>query len=169
MLGVYENFPASIHEKAYFTAYISNKTLQKALTQTLYNLNNATFKLEEITNPSVPQCTAIFEFGIAEEANFNYLDMEETRRILKIVRKKPFRIMDFFCALCYYKVQEGEKAPLKFDYYMIRFIFGKNSMEVRVFHERGPRHASPKDIISFIVTKINERLPRRKVKPLHFS
>ncbi len=169
MLGVYENFPASIHEKAYFAAYISNKTLQKALTQTLYNLNNETFKLEEITNPSVPQCTAIFEFGIAEEANFNYLDMEETRRILKIVRKKPFRIMDFFCALCYYKVQEGEKAPLKFDYYMIRFIFGKNSMEVRVFHERGPRHASPKDIISFIVTKINERLPRRKVKPLHFS
>ena len=72
MLGLYENFPKTVHKTAFFAASISNKRLQQALIQTFQKINNENFNLEEIANPSVPKCTVILEFGIAEANNFNY-------------------------------------------------------------------------------------------------
>jgi len=169
MLGLYENFPKTVHKTAFFAASISNKRLQQALIQTFQKINNENFNLEEIANPSVPQCTVILEFGIAEANNFNYLDNEETNKMVKIIQKKPFQVMDFFCALRYYKMQNGKKTPLRFDYYMIRFTFNKDSMEIQIFHERGPRYVSPEDIANFAVNKISETFSKKilkAVKPL---
>ena len=165
MLGLYENFPKTVHKTASFATSISNKRLQQALIQTFQKINNKNFNLEEIANPSVPQCTVILEFGIAEANNFNYLNTEETNKMLKIIQKKPLQVMDFFCALRYYKMQNGKKTPLRFDYYMIRFIFNKDSMEIQIFHERGPRYTSPEDITDFIGGKINERFSKKILKP----
>jgi hypothetical protein len=164
MLGFYENFPKNVHKTAHFKASASKKRLQQTLTQTLHKLNNETFSLEDVVHPSVPQCIVDFEFGIAEASNFNYLDNEEINRVLKIIRKKPFQIMDFFCAIRYHKTQNKKKTPLKFDYYMLRFTFNKKSTEIQVFHERGPRHVSPEEITNFVVNKINEAFPRRILK-----
>jgi hypothetical protein len=164
MLGLYENFPKTIHKTASFAASISNKRLQQALIQTLQKINNKNFNLQEITNPSIPQCTAILEFGIAETNNFNYLDNEETNKMLKVIQKKPLQVMDFFCALRYYKMQNEEKTPLRFDYYMIRFIFNEDLMEIQIFHERGPRHVSPEDVANFVANKINETFSKKILK-----
>lgn len=169
MLGFYENFPENIHKIARFTTSISNKRLQQALTKTVHKLNNETFRLEDVANPSVPQCTVIFEFGIAEANNFNYLDNEETSRMLKTIRKKPFQVMDFFCAIRYYKTQNEKKTPLKFDYYMLRFTFNKKSVEIQVFHERGPRHISPEDAPNFIAHKINETFSKKILRTFKAS
>ena len=169
MLGLYENFPKTVHKTAFFTALISNKRLQQALIQTFQKTNNENFNLEKIANPSVPQCTVILEFGIAEANNFNYLNTEETNKMLKVIQKKPLQVMDFFCALRYYKMQNGKKTPLRFDYYMMRFIFNNDSMEIQIFHERGPRYISPEDIANFVVNKIGETFSRKilkTVKPL---
>jgi hypothetical protein len=156
MLGFYEIFPKKVHTMAYFRTAASKKRLQRALTQTLHKLNNETFSLEDVTGPSVPQCTVILEFGIADEVNFNYLDEKETNKAFKVINKKPFKIMDFFCAIRYYKTQNKKKTPLKFDYYMLRFTFNKKSTEIQVFHERGPRHVSPEEIVNFVVNKITK-------------
>jgi hypothetical protein len=164
MLGYYESFPENVHEIARFATSISKKRLQQALTKVLYKVNNETFTLEDVAHPSIPQCTVIFEFGIAEANSFSYLDNEEADRILKSVRKKPFQVMDFLCAIRYYKTQNGKKTPLKFDYYMLRFTFNKKLMEIQVFHERGPRHAAPGDAANFIVNKINETFSKRILK-----
>ena len=169
MLGLYENFPKTVHKTAFFAASISNKRLQQALIQTFQKINNENFNLEEIANPSVPKCTVILEFGIAEANNFNYLDEEEANKVLKVIQKKPLQAMDFFCALRYYKMQNGKKTPLRFDYYMIRFTFNKDSMEIQIFHERGPRYTSPEDIANFAVNKISETFSKKilkAVKPL---
>jgi len=170
MLGLYENFPKTVHKTASFATSISNKRLQQALIQTFQKINtNENFNLEEIANPSVPQCTVILEFGIAEANNFNYLNTEEANKMLKVIQKKPLQVMDFFCALRYYKMQNGKKTPLRFDYYMIRFIFNKDSMEIQIFHERGPRYVSPEDIANFVVNEIGETFSRKilkTVKPL---
>jgi hypothetical protein len=169
MLGLYENFPKTVHKTAFFAALISNKRLQQALIQTLQKINNKNFNLEEIANPSVPQCTVILEFGIAEANNFNYLDNEEANKVLKIIQKKPLQVMDFFCALRYYKTQNGKKTPLRFDYYMMRFTFNKDSIEIQIFHERGPRYISPEDIANFVVNEISETFSKKilkAVKPL---
>lgn len=166
MLGLYENFPKAVHKTASFATSVSNKRLQQALIQTFQKINKENFNLERIANPSVPQCTVILEFGIAEANNFNYLDDKETNKALEAIQKKPFQLMDFFCALRYYKMQDGKKTSLRFDYYMMRFTFNRDSMEIQIYHERGPRYISPEDVANFIVDKINETSSKKILKAL---
>ena len=166
MLGVYQSFPKNIHTMACFRVSASKKRTQRALTQTLHKLNNETFSLEDVAGPSVRQCTVVLEFGIADEVNFNYLDEKETNKALKVTNKKPLKIMDFFCAIRYYKTENRKKTPLKFDYYMLRFTFNRKSTEIQVFHERGPRHVSPEEIVNFVVNKINEKFSRKILKAI---
>ena len=164
MLGFYENFPVNIHRTENFTTPLSSKKLQQRLIQVLHKINRETFSFEEIAYPTVPECTIIFEIGIAEAKSFNYIDEKETKRVLTALRKETLRSMDFFCAVRYYKGSGEKKKPLKFDYYMMRTIFGEKTMEVQVFHERGPRYISPEDIVAFLVNEINKTSARRILK-----
>jgi len=164
MLGFYENFPLNVHKMTHFTTSISSKKLQQTLVQMFNEINGKSFNLEDVADPSVPQCTVIFEFGIAEANNFNYLDNEETNKMLKVIQKKPLQVIDFYCSIRYYKTQNEKKVPLKFDYYMIRFTFNKNTAEMQIFHERGPRYVSPEDVVNYIADKINEKFSKKILK-----
>ena len=166
MLGFYENFPVNIHKTIRFTTSISSKRFQQALIRNLHEINNKTFTLEDIADPSLHRCIVILEFGIAEANTFNYVDNEEKNKVLKAINRKPFHVMDFFCSLRYYKMRNEKKTPLKFDYYMIRFIFNKDLMDVQIFHERGPRYISPEDIVTFFINKINEAFSKKILKTL---
>ena len=169
MLGRYENFPEGIHRTESFTSSLSSKKLQQRLIQVLSEINRKTFSFEEIANPTVPECTIIFEVGLADAESFNYIDEEETKKALNALKKEPFHVMDFFCAVRYYKAKTEKKTPLKFDYYMIRFAFSKDTMEIRVFHERGPRYFSPEDIVTFLMNKVNEATGRKILKKVEPS
>lgn len=164
MLGLYENFPSYVHETERFLTRISNRKLQQAIIQVLHEINGETYTFEEVAKPTIPQCTIIFEFGIADGDCFNYLDSEETNRVLEFIRKKTLQLVDLLCIARYYKDRDGRKSPLKFDYYMIRIIFGENSMEVNVFHEKGLRHLFPEDIISLLAGRINKLFSRGILK-----
>lgn len=163
MLGVYDNFPTKVHKIVNFTASTSIKGVQKIITQSFHRLNRETFGLEDVAHPSIPQCTVILELGVAKANTFNYLDQEEKLRVLNMIRKKTLTVMDFFCALRYYKMQDDHKTPLNFDYYMLRFIFDRKPAEIQVFHESGPRHVSPQEIVNFFVSKINQASPEKKL------
>jgi hypothetical protein len=156
MLGLYESFPRAAHTIKQYATLTSNMSLQQELTQTLHKLNTQTFSLEKVTDVSIPECTTSFEFGIAQANDFNYLDEEETKAVLKTISKKPLQVMDFLCVVRYHRLRGEQKTPLRFDYSLIRFTFGKNMMNMQVFHERGPRHTSPEDISNFIVSRVNE-------------
>jgi len=166
MLGIYENFPQTIHMNAYFSAIASNKKLQNALIKTLYKMNNETHNFNNETKKTVPQYLAIFEFGIAETDSFNYLDIEEANRVLDQIRKNPFQIMDLLCAIRYYKIEGERKKPLKFDYYLLRIAFDKGLVEIQIFHERGPRHIPPEEIINLIIKRVNDFFPRKILRPI---
>lgn len=166
MLGFYENFPVNIHRIEAFATPLSNKRLQRRLIQVLHGVNRRTFSFEEVACPTVPECTIIFEAGLADAGSFNYIDEEETQKVLNALRKAPFQTMDFFCAVRYYKGTAENKTPLKFDYYLMRLIFGKNAVEIQVFHERGPRYISPEDIITFLVNKVNKTSSRKTLKKI---
>lgn len=166
MLGVYEHFPELIHKTAIFASSVSSKRLQQILVQILHRLNNEDLHLEEITYPSIPQCTTVFEFGIAEASNFNYLDEEETSRLLKTIHKTAFQSMDFLCDIRYYKTHNEKKTPLRFDYYILRFKFTENQTEMQIFHEKGSRYVTPEDITKFIVTRINGKFAKKALKAL---
>ena len=172
MIGFYENFPVNMHRIETFTSSLSTRKLQQRLVQVLHDINRRTFSFEEIAYPTVPECSVIFEVGIAEAKSFTFIDKEEVKNVLSVLRKETLRLMDFFCAVRYYKGTAEKKTPLKFDYYMIRVVFGKDSVEIRVFHERGPRYISPEDIVTFLVNMINEASARKilkKIEPVQDS
>ena len=158
MMAVYDHFPElKIHRKEFFTSAFPNKKLQQRLMQVFRNVNGKTFTFEEIGNPTVPGCTVIFELGIADVKSFSYIDEEEIKKVLTALKKEAFRVMDFFCAIRYYKDYSSQKKPLKFDYYMARFIFAEeNMLETQIFHERGPRYIPPKALVTFLLDRINE-------------
>ena len=166
MLGFYENFPVNIHRIEAFATPLSSKRLQRRLIQVLHDVNRRKFSFEEVACPTVPECTVIFETGLAEAKSFNYIDEEEKQKVLSALRKAPFQTMDFFCAVRYYKGTAGNKTPLKFDYYLLRVVFVRNSLEVQVFHERGPRYISPEDIITFLVNEMNKASSRKTLKKI---
>ena len=169
MLGRYENFPENIHRIENFTSSISSKKLQQRLIQVLHEINRKTFSFEEIAYPSVPECAIIFEVGIADAKSFNYIDEEETNKVLNALKKEPLRVIDLFCAVRYYKTKTEKRTPLKFDYYLMRTAFSKGSVEIKVFHERGPRYISPEDLVAFLVNKINEASARKILKKVESS
>jgi hypothetical protein len=166
LLGFYDNFPVNIHRIENFSTTFSSRKLQQRLIRVFCEINRRTFSFEEIAYPTLPEGTVIFEAGLADAKSFNYINEEEAKKVFNVLEKAPFRTMDFFCAVRYYKGAAEKKAPLKFDYYMLRVVFGRNSVEIRVFHERGPRYISPEELVAFLVNMTNAASARKILKKI---
>lgn len=165
LLGHYENFPEVIHGVARLTHRISVRKLQEAILCTLYQLNQEIPRFSDIASlPS--KCQVSFEFGVAEGTTFNYLDKEEVGRFQETIAKESLPIFDVFCVVRYHVVNKEKRVPLKFDYYLMRFTFYKNSVELQICHERGTQRLSLEDLIAFIIKRVNEELSQRRLKPL---
>lgn len=165
-LGLLDNFPKNVHHIESFSTNASAKQLQERLLITLHEINQGEFTFEEVANPTVPQGTMIFEFGLANEVNFSYLDVEELSATLAFLNKNRLKTLDFFCSIRYYKCSGEKRTPLKFDYFLLRNVFGKDLLEMQVYHERGPRYISPQDLLVFIVTKVNKSQSKKVLKPI---
>ncbi len=163
-LGYYENFPQNIHKFETFSSTLSTKQLQKNLIQLLHDVNRKELSFEQVAYPTIPEGIVIFEFGLAENENFSFIDEEELQKTLKVLGKNRLGLLDFFCVIRYYKCKENKKKSLKFDYYLLRTIFGKGTLEVHVFHERGPRYISPQDLVDFLQCKLNENKIKKVLK-----
>jgi hypothetical protein len=166
MLGVYSEFPIHVHKTVNFETSISETKLQKALIEAVFKLNNQTLTLQEVAFPSLPNCTVGFEFGIAENNDFNFLDQHEKSRLLTAIEKRPFSSLDFLCIIRYHKTQDEKRRPLKFDHYMFRFRFEKKAAQIQIFHEKGPMHISQKDLPPFLTRIINGESPKKILKTI---
>lgn len=164
MIGLIENFPEKIHTFNRFETDLATKKLQKKLIQVLEKINLKTYDFEEITFPIVPYCKIIFEAGLAEGKTFNYIDNEEKNRFIKVLGKNTLNLIDLFFSIRYYKIVQKKKASLNFDYYMLRFIFKNKIIETKVFHERGPRHISPQELVNFIINEINKSSTKKVIQ-----
>jgi hypothetical protein len=129
-------------------------------------VNGKNLSFLEVASPSLPDCTVIFEWGIADAGGFTYIDAEEAKRMLNAINQEQVRVLDLYCSIRYYKITASKRTPLKFDYYMMRVGFGENHhVELQVFHERGPRYISPEELANFLVTKVNGASARMTLKP----
>jgi len=106
----------------------------------------------------------IFEFGLADECDFNYIDDSELKKALDQIEKEPLDMLDLFCVIRYYKKESNKKSPLKFDYYILRTVYNQDTFEIQVHHKKGLRYVSPEDLVSFIFKKINEGSKRKILK-----
>lgn len=165
MFGVYDNFPPNIHLIETYNSALSKKASQECIIQTIQQINRKNLTFEEIGSPTIPNSTVILEIGIADGHSFTFMDKEETQKILNLIENQSFNIMDFFCVNRYYKNTSPKRTALKFDYYMIRVIFGKERLiEFQLFHEHGPRYLSPQDLLSFIVRKAHSGSSKKILK-----
>jgi len=166
LFGCYENFPKLIHCEIRFRTKYSRRTVQKLLLQALHKLNKTEFFFEEVAELArlhKATCKINFDFGIADSLSFTYLNEQELAKAQKIIRKNPLSIMDFFCVIRYYKITEKEKPrPLRFDYYLLRFVFDEKNVRVLAYHERGTRRISPKELLEFLLARINDVIVRGK-------
>ncbi len=166
-LGYYPNFPtANIHLAESYSTTVSIKQLQQKLIEALTEVNRKEYSFEEIAIPTVPAGKIIFEFGLAEEGGFAFLDEEESGEALKALAKGRIGSLDFFCSIRYYRCEGEKRNPLKFDYYILRTVYEKNMFGIQVFHERGPRYLSPEELTAFIESTINQASNRKTLKKI---
>ncbi len=163
-LGYHENFPQQVHRVEGYSTNYTAKHLQEKILQTLQSLNGLEYCFDEVAIPTVPDCAVIFEFGLADGQSFSFLDEALLKTALSSLSKDT-QALDFFCVIRYYK-GVGKKTPLKFDYYMLRTLYGKEALELQVYHEKGPRYVAPVDLTEFIVNKVNAWQTRKILKLL---
>ncbi|HIE18998.1 TPA: hypothetical protein EYP75_04660 [Candidatus Bathyarchaeota archaeon] len=168
MEGVYENFPVLHHGIAFFSHKISTQDLQRILICLFYRVNRGE-EVFEIPVLSRHGIRMVFEIGIADGLEFNFIDEEEKNRWLSLLTNRIFETLDFIWIVRYYVSKKGKNRPLKFDYYMLRFIFRPEAMELRIHHERGTRRLSIEDLIKTIGEKINKELERKEEPPLRLE
>jgi len=166
LFGHYRNFPLTAHGIARFR-HPSIKKVQEATVKTLHQLNKETHSLSELAFLDSSKCEVGFDFGIAEDVTFTYIDEEELNKVKKRISRNTLQILDFLCIIKYHHVEKGGKRiPLKFDYYFIRFAFNEKDVELRVYHERGTQRIPIEDLMRFIIKRISRELSRRRLEPL---
>jgi len=155
LLGKFGNFPEIIHKERTFKTKLSVKETQRKTLKSLYNLNGKELPQNRIINLENPRYAVVFELGIADGINFNYLDDSELKRCLKFLKIRNFKTLDFFLVNKYYKIRsDDKKLPLKFDYQFLRFTFPNKCLKIMVYHERGPRRISLEELIGFLAKQI---------------
>jgi len=159
LLGRYENFPQIIHAVARVTFFCSTPHLQQTVLEVAYQLNHDVCTARDFTPLLTSKCEVSFEFGIAEDATFNYLDREELERSQKQIEIGPLPLIDLLSVIRYRTLTaKGRRSSLKSDYNMLRFAFSRRTMQLSVSHERGSQRISPEDLITFLTHKINSKL-----------
>ena len=124
--------------------------------------------MQTVTNTSPANCTVNFEFGIADADTFNFLDDEELRKIQKTLKQQQaLPVLDVYYVARYHLTEaDGKRRPLKFDYGMLRFAFGRKNMELFIYHERGTQRIPLEDMAHFIRNQVNEQLTEKKQQTL---
>jgi len=168
LFGVYENFPEMHHSVARFSHKTPTRELQTVLVQCLHRLNESKERLD-IPEFSRHKVSIEIDFGIADGLAFNYLDKEILKNYQSLSSQQTFTVLDFLCIVRYYAGGKRRRSPLRFDYHMLRFLFGEGEVELRVFHEKGTRRLSMEDLVTFLAEKINQALAGRKSSPLEMS
>ena len=162
MLGHYESFPEIVHGVAQLSHKASPRKVQQAVATAFYQINQEKSKLREIGYSFPADCEVNFEFGVGDESTFTFLDKIELSRLERETERNVLSLLDFLCALQYHVVDKsGRRAPLKFDYYLLRFVFDRNFVELLVSHERGPQRVHVEDLIWFLVRRIEKELDER--------
>lgn len=167
MLGRYENFPQIIHAVARVTFLCSTPHLQQAVLEVAYQLNHDACNARDFAPLLTSKYEVSFEFGIAEDMTFNYLDREELERSQKQIETRPLPRIDMLSVIRYCTLNDtGRRSSLKSDYNMLRFAFSRRIMQLSISHERGNQRMSPEDFITFLIRKINSRLANEAQKVL---
>ena len=171
MFGRYGSFPSKYHGRAKLTHVFASNKIQFFILQSLCELNS-TREVDafEFSNSEDFAIATSFEVGIAENAFFHYLEPSKVSQYwLRLTRKEPSSILDFLLIVKYYRNKDEKLVPLKFDHFILRFLFDSKTFELLVFHERGIRRIQIRELLVYISKKISGKLEKAGFKGLIIS
>jgi len=170
LLGSYENFPKNVHKVAIFNFKDPKKAIQQAILFGFHRLNQETFDLNNIMPYLKQNYKVSFEFGVAHDEDFTFLDQNELEQCLTGVTENELDSLDFFFVIRYHRVNDkGKQIPLRFDYHVLRFIFHENILELRIRHERGIQRVQLDELTDFITKQVNIELEKKQLSPLNME
>ena len=159
MFGIYNNFPQKMHKNIFFQSKNSRIENQKALFKAIYDLNSCELDLKEISPFMKANYLVSFEFGVADGNYFNYLTQIEFERCIRKIVNYEIDTLDFFFVTRYHDIKDSfKRVPLRFDYFVIRFVFFETNFESMIRHEKGIRRISFEDLICFLIEQVNNEL-----------
>jgi hypothetical protein len=131
-------------------------------------LNRLNEKKESLSLPEFTRhkIRVELEVGVADGLAFEYFNEESLERCLNAILKNALSVLDLFFVVRYYVHDGVKRKPLKFDYYIVRFLFKEKEIEMLVHHERGPRHLAVDELIRFYFNRINRELKAKKMSTL---
>ncbi len=154
--GFFLNFPATIHASAVLSTRCPRARLQEAFINVFQSFNSKAGSIPNITDELL--CDMRFEVGVAHAVTFHYLDGDEAVKLKRRITVEAFPNLDFLIICCYYVCEGGKRKPLKFDRHLLRLTFYREALDIRVFHERGPRRTPLEALLKFIVNGVNAEL-----------
>ncbi|MBS7615553.1 hypothetical protein KEJ18_07510 [Candidatus Bathyarchaeota archaeon] len=165
MIGIYDNFPETQHGAVIFSCKTQIQELKKTLLIFLQELN------EQIEHLELPEFVkqnihAKMDVGVADGLTFDYFDSECLKHCLREVSNNALSTLDLFFIVRYYIINGVKRKPLKFDYYITRFLFRENTVELLVYHDKGPRHLAVEEMVKFLFNNINHKLLSKQMSPL---
>lgn len=169
MLGRYDNFPPIIHGIARLLHQIPLPTLQQLLIASLHEINGRKepYEISVADHPGTYQGELSFEVGVAEGVYFNYLDNNELNKLYESLSSRGlFEILDFLIIVGYYYSRGGKRIALKFDRHILRFLFYENTIELRLFHERGIRRMPLDDLLTYVIKNLNQKIEKNDLPQL---
>lgn len=162
MIGEYDQFPSIQHGLARFSYNTSTENLQKALVRFMYLSNQEPMELKTL-NFSRYKIKVETEIGIADGLTFTYVDLDVRDYYLSRIRESILEILDFLTVVRYYRISKSCRRSLRFDYFLLRFTFKFETTNLRIYHDRGPRRLSVRQLVEWMVLKVNKELMMRKM------
>jgi hypothetical protein len=171
MFGRSESIPCKYHGRAKLTHVFASNKIQFFIIQSLSELNSTKeTDAFEFSNSEDFAVTTSFEVGIAEKAFFHYLEPSKASLYwLRLAKNDLSSILDFLLIVKYYRNRDEKLVPLRFDYFVLRFLFASKTFELLVFHERGIRRIQIRELLIYILKKISGKLEKAGFKGLIIS
>lgn len=158
-LGTYIAFPKRYHYAQRIMLREPPVIVQRALLNTLHKLNGQKTKNDLFSSFVGSDVEVILEIGVANGFSFDYLNMETLTTLLKAADERGFRILDFICIVRYYRFRDNKRVPLRFDFFLLRFLFnGRGELKVKVFHERGLQRIPAEYLVKFLLRETYSEL-----------
>ncbi len=166
--GACEIFLGAHYGAARIESNVPLTELQEAILNALYNINRLTGRAVRKYLPDMSELNLeiIFEVGVANGISFYYIDDETLESFMEKINRESPHILDLICIIRYYKLRNGVRRALRFDYYFMRFLFSSNTLELKVFHEKGLQRIDVEDLIKILVENINSEFAKRGISPI---
>ena len=169
--GRFINFPSIIHGTVEISHKTSIKRLKHIVAEALRSLNGITMsRTLSVASPTgVQRGVMIFEIGVADGFNFDYLDEETLKKLSDIPERGLSSVLDILIIVSYYYFKNRRRIPLRFDHILFRFVFNSRELNIYLHHVKGIRRLPLDELLKQIIATIKNEMKKNQLKTFNIE